>query len=83
MLKVGWPGGKKFYKLVFLLLRFRFHDLCAVKEKGKGEGEGEVGKGVRLMKGKEYVDGGRWVGSRVWQDTMMVWMNMFVFKLLH
>jgi hypothetical protein len=53
------------------------------ERKGKGEGEGEMGKGVRVMRGKEYVDGDRWVGSGVWQDAMMVWMNMFVFKLLH
>ncbi len=30
---------------------------------GKGEGEGEMGKGVRVMRGKEYVDGDRWAGS--------------------
>ncbi len=55
---MGWPGGKEFTRL-FLLLRFGFRDSCSVKEKGKGEGEGEMGKGVRVRRGKEYVDGGR------------------------
>jgi hypothetical protein len=77
----GGRGGRNLTNC-FLLLRFRFHDLCAVKEKGKGEGKGEMGKGMRVMRGKEYVDGGRWAGSGVWRDTMMVWMNMFAFKSL-
>jgi hypothetical protein len=34
------------------------------------------------MRGKEYVVGGKWMGSGMWQDTMMVWMNLFMFKLL-
>jgi hypothetical protein len=58
LLKVGWPGGKKFNKL-FFAVEVWMHDLCAVKERGKGEGGEEMGKGVRVRRGNEYVDGGR------------------------
>jgi hypothetical protein len=50
--------------------------------RGRGGGEEEMEKGVRVMRGKEHVDGSKRVGSGVWQDTMMVWVNMFVFILL-
>ncbi len=49
------------------------------EEKGGGV-KGEMGRGVRVMRGMEYVDGGNWVDSGVWRDTMMVWMNKFVFN---
>ncbi len=79
---MGWPGGKKFNKLFFLLLKFGFHDLCADKGK-EGWGKGRMRMGVRVMRGRVYVEGDRQLGSGVWQDTMMVWMSMFVLNLLH
>ncbi len=51
-------GGEEIYQIGFLLLRFRFHDLCAVRRR-RGEGEGEIGEGVRVMREKEYFDGGK------------------------
>ncbi len=42
------------------------------ERKGKGEGEEEMGKGLRVMRGKGFVDEDRRVGPGVWRDTMMV-----------
>jgi hypothetical protein len=49
----------------------------------EGGGEEEMGMEARVMWGRKYVDGDGCVCYLVQQDTVMVWMNMFVFRLLH
>jgi hypothetical protein len=42
-----------------------------------------MGMEVRMMWRRKYVDGDGCVCCLVQQETVMVWMNMFVFRLLH
>jgi predicted lactoylglutathione lyase len=74
-------GGEKFNKLFFAVVNW-VHDLCAAIMK-EGGGEEEMGMDVRVMWGRKYVDEDGCVCCLVQQDTVMVWMNMFVFGLVH
>ncbi len=61
MLKVGWPGGKKFTKL-FFAVKIWISYFVRSDSKGRGEEGGEVGRGVGWWEGGSMLmEVDRWV----------------------